>query len=174
MAFFCFQLLASKHPTAWSEFERGEITESQLFAKFFTDGRPVDGDGLVKHLCDAYTYIEGMEDLLKRLSKASYEIHACSNYPVWHRNIEKKLGLTSLGLQWTFVSCEGPMGGLRKPSAESYQAVVDHLKVDPSDIVFIDDRPVNVEGACKAGLKGIVFTKAADLENELMKHGLKF
>jgi hypothetical protein len=42
--------MAAKHPTAWVEFETGAITEQQLLAKFFTDGRSFDGPGLVQHM----------------------------------------------------------------------------------------------------------------------------
>ncbi len=40
------ELLASKHPTAWVEFECGHIGEDELLAKFFADGRRVDGQAL--------------------------------------------------------------------------------------------------------------------------------
>lgn len=153
---------------------RGEINEDQLFQKFFKDGRPVDGAGLVQHLMQAYNYVQGMDNLLQRLATADYEIHACSNYPVWYRNIEEKLGLSALGLNWTYISCEGPMAGLRKPSPECYQAIVQHLDVHPGDLILVDDRSVNVEGAQKAGLKGVVFRDAAQLEEELKGHGLQF
>lgn len=49
-----------------------------------------------------------MEDLLARLKAADYEMHALSNYPSWYLNIEKKLVLSKY-LDWTFVSCMGPM-----------------------------------------------------------------
>ena len=44
------ELLASKHPTAWVEFEKGLINEEQLLAKFFADGRAFDGPGLIAHM----------------------------------------------------------------------------------------------------------------------------
>ena len=44
------ELLAAKHPTAWVEFERGDIDQQRLFDKFFKDGRPFDGEGLVRHM----------------------------------------------------------------------------------------------------------------------------
>ncbi len=47
------QLLAEKHPTAWIEFECGAITEEELLAKFFADGRHVDGPALRRMLVRA-------------------------------------------------------------------------------------------------------------------------
>ena len=33
------ELYSVKHPTAWVEFERGQISEDALASKFFKDGR---------------------------------------------------------------------------------------------------------------------------------------
>jgi hypothetical protein len=66
------ELLAEKHPTAWIEFEKGEIGEDELFDKFFKDGRRFDGAALVEHmvgsaclmvgcvvLCEAPVFVAG-------------------------------------------------------------------------------------------------------------------
>lgn len=44
------ELLAAKHPTAWVEFENDQITQQQLFDKFFADGRQFDGEALIDHM----------------------------------------------------------------------------------------------------------------------------
>ena len=53
------ELMASKHPTAWVEFEKGLIDEAELFSKFFSDGRKFDGDGLVQHMIQHYQVRSG-------------------------------------------------------------------------------------------------------------------
>lgn len=60
------------------------------------------------HQAAAYRYLDGMQALLERLSAAGVACHACSNYPAWWRLIEGKLELSRY-LDWTFISCEGPM-----------------------------------------------------------------
>ena len=40
---------------------------------------------------DAFDYIDGMQDLLQELSEQAVEMHAMSNYPVWYKEINKKL-----------------------------------------------------------------------------------
>jgi len=102
------ELLAAKHPTAWLEFEKGDISEEAMLSKFFKDGRPVDGPALTGMMGAHYRLLDGVEPLLDRLKQARVEMHACSNYPVWWRNVEKSVAL-SRWLAWTFVSCEGPM-----------------------------------------------------------------
>ena len=167
------QLLDEKHPTAWVEFERGDISEAQLLAKFFKDGRAVDGAALRGRMQVAYRYVHGMEALLARLAVAGIDLHAFSNYPQWYRIIEEKLSLSRY-LSWTFVSCEGPMRGLRKPQPECYAAAAAHLGLRPAELLLVDDRQANVDGAEAAGLRALRFESAAQLEAELRLHGFDF
>jgi len=160
------ELLAAKHPTAWVEFECNRITEEQLLGTFFADGRKVDGKALRAMMTSTYRYLDGMEELLARLHSEGYEMHALSNYPVWWQIIEDKLKLSKY-LRWTFVSCTGPMEGVRKPSPEAYTRVIDHLGLTPSQLLFIDDREVNTAAAEAAGVPSIRFTGAKELQAAL-------
>lgn len=56
---------------------------------------------------------------------------------------------------------------LAKPDAAAFAAVLDALGREPGDVVFVDDRIVNVEGARDAGLHAVHFTGAASLRREL-------
>lgn len=59
-----------------------------------------------------------------------------------------------------FVSAEMRM---LKPEAEIYETVVAELGMDASQVVFIDNREVNIDGARAVGLTGHVFRGAAEL-----------
>jgi putative hydrolase of the HAD superfamily len=56
---------------------------------------------------------------------------------------------------------------LVKPSAEIYEHVIAELGIAASDLVFIDNKAVNVAGAIAVGGVGHVFTDAAALESWL-------
>lgn len=56
---------------------------------------------------------------------------------------------------------------LVKPSAEIYEHVIAELGIAASDLVFIDNKSVNVDGAIAVGGTGHVFTDAAALESWL-------
>ncbi len=45
--------------------------------------------------------------------------------------------------------------GCMKPNPESYQCVIDAWRIPPQQILFIDDRAENVEGATQAGMQAI-------------------
>lgn len=165
-------LLRQKHPTAWVEFEKGLITEEELAAKFFADGRQINYPALQSTMASSYKYLEGIEELLVKLKAAGFEMHAMTNYPVWYKLIEANLKLSHY-LPWTFVSCEGPMQGLRKPSPESYACVVTTLQKSPSQIIFIDDRQVNITGAAEAGMTALLFEGAEKLVAKLQEEGIE-
>ena len=57
--------------------------------------------------------------------------------------------------------------GARKPGAEAFQIVLDHLKVNPDRVVFIDDRLENVRGAEAVGIKGIAVPTPSEVVENL-------
>ncbi len=161
-------LVATKHPTAWVDFELGEIDEHELGRRFFSDGRALDVEGLKRAMLDAYAFLPGIESLLKRLRADGVEMHVLSNYPCWYRLIEDKLGLSKY-LPWTFVSCEM---GARKPDARAYLGACERLGISAGECVFVDDRRQNCEGARAVGMDAIVFDDADQLGAELRRRGL--
>ncbi|AYF99573.1 HAD family phosphatase [Protaetiibacter intestinalis] len=63
-----------------------------------------------------------------------------------------------------FVSAEL---GMLKPDAEIYRHVTSELGIEPAQLVFIDNKAVNVEGATALGATGHVFTGVAELRGFL-------
>jgi putative hydrolase of the HAD superfamily len=62
--------------------------------------------------------------------------------------------------------------GLRKPDLAIYKRAVDILGRSPERILFIDDREENVDGAIAVGMKGIRFSGAEALRQELASLGV--
>ncbi|KAH1234986.1 Flavin mononucleotide hydrolase 1, chloroplatic [Glycine max] len=140
------ELIDCKHPTAWIEFEKG----------------------LKSCMRSGYSYIEGSEQLLLSLKQNNYEMHAFTNYPIWYQLIEDKLKLSKY-LSWTFCSWAF---GKRKPDTEFYKEVVRHLKVDPTNCIFVDDRQKNVEAAIEVGIRGVHFQNVNSLCEKLSLMGI--
>lgn len=53
--------------------------------------------------------------------------------------------------------------GIIKPSADIFEIVLNDLGIAPQNMVFIDNKEVNVRGAEALGIAGHVFTTASDL-----------
>ena len=186
------QLLSLKHPTAWVDFESARITEDEFFSIFFKDKRPIDKEDFVQRvLLDHYEILPGMDPLLQSLNEQGYDMRAFSNYPVWYEYVEQACGLSRY-LEWEFVSCKGLLAehGLRKPAIESFEVVwaaVQGLETNgelqntqgtaPSlrknkRVLFVDDRPANVEAATRVGMEGILFEGADSLKTQLRERGI--
>lgn len=69
-----------------------------------------------------------------------------------------------------FTSC---FLGLRKPDPRIYRLAMDLTQRAPEECVFVDDRPLNVESAGRAGMRAIRFENAAQLRRELAALGVE-
>jgi putative hydrolase of the HAD superfamily len=73
-----------------------------------------------------------------------------------------------------FYSCDL---GVTKSSPEFFEKVIDALKADPSELLFIDDNAANVDAAISAGLNATMFNArdhldpAASLSQILSRYG---
>ncbi|MFC2143560.1 HAD-IA family hydrolase [Candidatus Aenigmatarchaeota archaeon] len=60
----------------------------------------------------------------------------------------------------------------RKPYLKIYRITLKRLNLKPKECIFIDDKPKNIRGCKKLGMKGIVFKNATQLKRDLKKHGI--
>lgn len=163
------ELLAQKHPSAWGKFELGVLSEAEMFAQFFKDGRAFDGDAFKRHVASGYAWIDGMEQLVAELHAAEVEMHLLSNYPAWYALCTEPLGIGRY-IAPTFVSCHT---GVRKPDPQAYLGPCRTLGVRPEDCFFVDDREKNCEAAREVGMPAFRFERDVPaLRAALRKHGL--
>ena len=107
---------------------------------------------------------EGVLDLIRRLH-GHYKLAVLSNAPS---------GLTQWLAEWQVldlfdtVFCSGDEGVV-KPYAAAFEITLERLGVEPHEAIFIDDTLEHVEAARKLGLRGILFTTAEALEEELAR-----
>jgi putative hydrolase of the HAD superfamily len=59
-----------------------------------------------------------------------------------------------------------------KPAAEIFNRCLDGLKVNPPEILFLDDRPENVQAAQRLGLQSIVYSSLEQAARELARFDL--
>lgn len=162
------ELLAAKHPTAWVEFELGEIDEETLFERFFRDGRALDGAALKAHMARSYRLLDGVEPLLRDLRERGVPMHVLSNYSDWWRDVEAGTELSRF-VSWSFVSCDL---GLRKPDPEIYLCAARRLGLAPERCLFVDDKQRNVAAARRVGMEAVRFEGAEGLRRELERRGV--
>ncbi len=63
--------------------------------------------------------------------------------------------------------------GVRKPDERIYRLALDLTQRSAEECCFIDDRPVNIEGAAKMGMQTVLMQNADQLRNDLKNVGVK-
>lgn len=106
---------------------------------------------------------------IQRLKRKGYKIAISSiqSYLSLDILIPKKYHKTFDILQ---ISCSD---GLRKPDSKSFEFVFNKLKLNPEELVFIDDKEENLISAKKLGIKTILFKNNKQLFQQLSELGIK-
>jgi glucose-1-phosphatase len=103
--------------------------------------------------------VDGMERLLKIL-KAKYPIYLLSNTNELHFEYMMKKFPVLNCMKDFFLSYEI---GVMKPNIEIYRFMLKNMMLDPSEIIFIDDKEENVTNAKQLGIDAVRFTTADEL-----------
>ncbi len=123
----------------------------------------------ILHYADFVTgEIPGMKDLLTRLKSEGFKLYGLTNWCSKIREIMNLYDIFRL-LDDSIISAEEH---LIKPDPAIYLRLCEKFHLDPSECLFTDDKPENIEGAKKAGMQGIVFVDAKQYEKELKRHSL--
>ena len=100
--------------------------------------------------------------LMKRL-QAGHSLACLTNTEPEIADISKQRGLFNY-FDRSYLSIEL---GLKKPDPEIFAAVLLDLGCGPGEVVFIDDRKENVEGAISVGMNALQFRCVDQIEREL-------
>jgi putative hydrolase of the HAD superfamily len=62
--------------------------------------------------------------------------------------------------------------GMRKPDEKIYRVALDLIQKTPDECCFIDDRPANIEGAAKVGMRTVLMRDPSQLKKDLQGLGV--
>lgn len=111
-------------------------------------------------VCDLWDNIEVDDEawqLVRDVAAAGVRCHLATNQQSYRRDLMIDLGYGDL-VEEAFYSCDL---GHAKPDPAYFRAILDRLGVGPEGIVFVDDRPDNVEAAASVGLSAHVHDPAS-------------
>ncbi|HEY4052150.1 MAG TPA: HAD-IA family hydrolase, partial [Terriglobales bacterium] len=63
--------------------------------------------------------------------------------------------------------------GLRKPDERIYRLALNLIQNSPEECCFIDDRPLNIEGAARVGMRTILMHDLGQLKTDLQGLGVR-
>ncbi len=152
----------------WGELDRGVIPEAEIIDKmvtvapeyeeeirlFFRDGK----DKVVKTYPYAKAWIE-------ELQQNGYKVYLLSNYPENYFELHRKSQLDFANVVDGMIISGMVM--IVKPYSDIYECLFDTYNLKSEECVFLDDRPENIEGGEKLGMRGIVFESYEDAKSKL-------
>lgn len=63
--------------------------------------------------------------------------------------------------------------GVRKPDQRIYQIALDLTQQNPDECLFLDDRPLNLDGARRVGMRALLVENPEQLKQDLKAQGVK-
>lgn len=107
--------------------------------------------------------IPGMKNLLIQLRKEGFQLYGLTNWCSKVHEVMQQWEILNM-LDGVVISSDEK---LIKPDVAIYLRLCEKYSLKPEECLFTDDREINIEGAIKAGMKGIVFQNAEQYEKEL-------
>lgn len=153
------------HPE-WRAHNRGTLREAELIESVRRrTGRPAaEVSALLHAVRESLVTKPDTVALLRSLHRRGIPLYCLSDMPVSvyaHVRLRHEFWDAFSGI---IISGEVKM---MKPEREVFEHLLTRFKLDPRQTVFIDDLPLNIEGARAVGLHAIQFRDAAQCAQEL-------
>lgn len=156
----------------WVQMDRGTLTEAEAL-RLIEPRLPQRLHPVLEELILRWERpilpIPGMADFVRDCRRAGYGIYLLSN-------ASRRLHQYWNGIpgheyfDGEFVSADYQ---LVKPDQSIYRKFCQVFELEPRECLFIDDFPLNIEGAVTAGWQGIVFHDAEDLRQKAHAMGVR-
>ena len=137
--------------TAWRQFEQALVDEAAYWRDLERQGVRVEVARFhtVRRL--GYRWLPGAKDWLHSLQAAGSVIVLVTNYPVWLEEVRATLLADSEVSVYASYQI-----GARKPAPAFFAPLLADYHATMSDLLLVDDDPINVETVIQAGGQGIV------------------
>ena len=148
------ELFAVRDASAYPAFERGELSETDYWSSYGRAGIEVDPAAFHRVRRAGTHWLPGMRQLVADLDGVVVRATA-SNYPHWI----DELARTHLDGDFEHILASCHLG-VRKPESGFFDRLLERIGHRPDHVLFLDDRPSNVEAAASVGLRAHRFTDA--------------
>lgn len=149
-----------------SNYREGKVSRERFWQQFKQQlGVDKDLEDLEDEWIKGYKLIDGTRDLILDLTK-KYKIYYLSDNV---RERVEKINNQYNFLEWFEDGIFSHEVGVRKPDPLIYQLTLKKLELSASEVIFIDDKEINLTPAHDLGIKSLLFTTPEDLRKELKK-----
>lgn len=156
----------------WVMLDRGTLDEAaaekSILPRLPEQLRPV-ACRLIEAWDEPLLPVDGMLELVRTLKEQGYRLYLLSNAAARQHEYWKRAE-AGRWMDGTLISADVK---LLKPDPQIYRMFLDRFGLAAEECVFIDDTPINVEGAIHENMAGVVFNGDAEaLKRELRALGI--
>ena len=168
--FQCSQEELSLHfSTSMYDFQRGFVSEEHFLTNL---AKKLNRPNLKKPFWkeafrEVYREQNVVQSLARSLRKKGYLIGLITNTEMPARDFNLECNYDFFDAR--IFSCEE---GVAKPEKRIYDLMAKRLGVSNKELIIIDDKKENIEGAINAGAFGILYKNPQQLANELELYGI--
>lgn len=148
------------HSPEWKKYDAGDVSEDEVIAllKSHAPEKYHDGiDKLVRTFEKAFVQYDDMLPVLKKLKEKGYRTFLLSNFP---KGKYEQVAEHCPILDYIDDIVVSYKIHLVKPNRDIYEYVLNTFGLTADECLFADDAPYCIDGACKVGIHGHVFTTA--------------
>ena len=146
----------------WVQMDRGVITDAEAVSAVCAR-LPERLHHAVQDILDKWHQdvppLDGIYNLVEELKGKGYCIYLLSNTSTRFHSFRKNIPALRF-FDGEFISADHH---LLKPDPGIYRCFLEELGLEGAECIFIDDTPLNVEGAIQCGFTGIVYHGDPDL-----------
>ncbi|RLD16653.1 hypothetical protein DRI50_01300 [candidate division KSB1 bacterium] len=162
-------LTAAFNNPLFRAYNMGKISTDDFYRAFIEEHQlQMDFETFKTKWCSVFAPVDGMESLFWQVKKR-YPVGLLSDTDPLHWNYCLEHFPFLQSIEKPTLSFE--IGAL-KPEAVCYIKAAQNVGLPPERCLFIDDRPVNVQGAKAVGMQAIVFEGAGPLKEKLRQMGI--
>lgn len=145
--------------------DEGKITNKEFLESVLVKlDKVADVDKLMNIYLNSYQKHDDVQNFVKTL-KHHYELAMLTNFGEAFHRCQRRWGLNEIFEQdRIFLSADLHM---KKPNEAIFRYVLEKLKRQPAETIFIDDRLINIETAKKIGMETILFINFDQFKNDL-------
>ncbi len=140
----------------WIQMDRGTITDEEAVTSVCAR-LPQRLHQAVRDILDNWHQdippLDGVYDLVAELKDKGYGVYLLSNTCTRFHSFRKNIPALRF-FDGEFISADHH---LVKPEPGIYQCFLEEMGLQGTECIFIDDVPLNVEGAIRCGINGIVY-----------------
>ncbi len=147
------------------DYREGRVSREQFWDHVAQGLNLTDMEKLEDQWISEYRLIEGTKEIILELMRKYRIFYLSDNIEERIKRLNDKHGF----LAWFEGGLSSHEVGVRKPHPRMYEQAIEKIDLLPQEILFVDDKDINLPPAQKLGMATVLFTSPQDLKVSLTK-----